>query len=148
MRLSLNSEEFCLTPSNGGTFMFGPEVLRPKVGWGGLPHWRGLGGGGGMTIALAKDVEDFQRDQVRGGVAAEPSELAKRHAALRGQTATPCAQQFIARFLASGRGTTSEVCLLRQVVDTRPTPDVDYLFAPPASLRNRSEIPSIARPWW
>jgi Arc/MetJ-type ribon-helix-helix transcriptional regulator len=29
-----------------------------------------------MTIALAKDVEDFLRDQVRSGVAADPSELA------------------------------------------------------------------------
>jgi Arc/MetJ-type ribon-helix-helix transcriptional regulator len=29
-----------------------------------------------MTIALAKDVEDFLQDQVRAGVAADPSELA------------------------------------------------------------------------
>ena len=29
-----------------------------------------------MTIALAKDVEDFLREQVRAGVAADPSELA------------------------------------------------------------------------
>jgi hypothetical protein len=29
-----------------------------------------------MTIALAKDVEDFLTDQVRAGVAANPSELA------------------------------------------------------------------------
>jgi Arc/MetJ-type ribon-helix-helix transcriptional regulator len=29
-----------------------------------------------MTIALAKDVEDFLREQVRSGVAANPSELA------------------------------------------------------------------------
>ena len=28
-----------------------------------------------MTIALAKDVEDFLRDQVRSGVCADPSEL-------------------------------------------------------------------------
>ena len=29
-----------------------------------------------MTIALAKDVEDFLREQVRSGVAGDPSELA------------------------------------------------------------------------
>jgi Arc/MetJ-type ribon-helix-helix transcriptional regulator len=29
-----------------------------------------------MTIALAKDVEEFLREQVRAGVAADPSELA------------------------------------------------------------------------
>ena len=29
-----------------------------------------------MTIALAKDVEDFLREQVRAGVAADPSEFA------------------------------------------------------------------------
>jgi len=29
-----------------------------------------------MTIALAKDVEDFLREQVQAGVAADPSELA------------------------------------------------------------------------
>ena len=29
-----------------------------------------------MTIALAKDVEDFLRDQARAGVAANPGELA------------------------------------------------------------------------
>ena len=29
-----------------------------------------------MTIALAKDVEDFLREQVRAGVATDPSELA------------------------------------------------------------------------
>ena len=29
-----------------------------------------------MTIALAKDVEDFLREQVQSGVAANPSELA------------------------------------------------------------------------
>ena len=29
-----------------------------------------------MTIALAKDVEDFLREQVRAGAAADPSELA------------------------------------------------------------------------
>lgn len=29
-----------------------------------------------MTIALAKDVEEFLREQVRTGVAADPSELA------------------------------------------------------------------------
>jgi hypothetical protein len=29
-----------------------------------------------MTIALAKNVEDFLREQVRAGVAADPSELA------------------------------------------------------------------------
>ncbi len=29
-----------------------------------------------MTIALAKDVEDFLRQQVRAGVATDPSELA------------------------------------------------------------------------
>jgi Arc/MetJ-type ribon-helix-helix transcriptional regulator len=29
-----------------------------------------------MTIALAKDVEDFLQEQVRAGVAADPSELA------------------------------------------------------------------------
>jgi Arc/MetJ-type ribon-helix-helix transcriptional regulator len=29
-----------------------------------------------MTIALAKDVEEFLQDQVRAGVAADPSELA------------------------------------------------------------------------
>jgi Arc/MetJ-type ribon-helix-helix transcriptional regulator len=29
-----------------------------------------------MTIALSKDVEDFLQDQVRAGVAADPSELA------------------------------------------------------------------------